>query len=295
MRKALCSLGVLWLLARGGVAVAQPGAQDPGVPPPPPDPTADPAMPPPAPPAPPEAAPVPPMQPMSMPPAVATTDPGIVQDANSGRGWLIPTALTPPAGTWSFTDFELLLVSVSYSPTDQLVLTGATVLPVVEDMPVMLFFSGKYKLFKSGRVHAALQGGLSSVWVDDDNATAAEIGGALTLCVDAPCHSYVSGFLGAGFAHEDQSAVPFLLGGTAAFRMARHLKLIVEADTGFIAGEIDAFANGFLFWYGVRFTSSFLGVDLGFAKPICTGDEDCDTGLPMGLPFVSFSYRNLNE
>ncbi|MGE0548323.1 MAG: hypothetical protein AB7R00_14760 [Kofleriaceae bacterium] len=292
MRSAFRSLASLvMVVAVGGVATAQPGAQDPSVPPaPPPDAPADPAPPPP-----PEPTPVAPAQAMSMPPPVSTVEPGIVQDANSGRGWLLPTALTPPAGTWSFTDFELLLVSVSYSPTDQLVLTGATVLPVVEDMPLTLFLSGKYKLFKSGRVHGAVQGMLNYVNVDDESATALELGGALTICIDAPCHSHISGFLGAGFAHEDQSAVPFVLGGSAAFRLAKHLKLVFEADTVFVTGDIDAFANGFLFWYGVRFTSSFLGVDLGFAKPICTGDEDCDTGLRMGLPFVSFSYRNLNE
>jgi hypothetical protein len=42
--------------------------------------------------------------------------------------------------------------------------------------------------------------------------------------------------------------------------------------------------------YGLRFTSSTIGVDLGFAKPLC---EDCDLEeLPMGFPFVSFTYRS---
>ncbi|MDQ3364789.1 MAG: hypothetical protein M3680_05110 [Myxococcota bacterium] len=72
------------------------------------------------------------------------------------------------------------------------------------------------------------------------------------------------------------------------YRVARLVKIVLEADTAFIAGEIDDTANGFLGWYGVRFTSRNIGVDLGFAKPICDG---CEDGLVMGFPFVSFTYR----
>jgi hypothetical protein len=276
------------------VALGQPGA-DPGSPPPPP---ADPSQPEaPPPPPPPMAQPVPaPVE--APPPAPASSVPaGVVNDANSGRAWLMPTALTPPAGTWSFSDFELLFVGMSYSVTDQLQLSAATLLPIVDDMPIWVLLNGKLAVVQAGRVHAAVQGAISIVDVQDAENEAVivgELGGALTYCIDDACHSHVSGFLGAGFARESESAVPLLLAASATFRLGKHVKAVFEADTGYIAGgEIDEFVDGFLFWYGVRFTSSFLGVDLGFAKPICDG---CDIDeLPMGFPFVSFTYRGLNE
>jgi hypothetical protein len=264
------------------------------MPPPPPDmaPPGEP-MPPPG-----EAMPQPPPPPPPAPVAVAATAPpstvdqGVVEDANAGRGWLAPTALTPPAGTWSFSDFELFVISAGYAVTDKVQVSATTLIPIVSDMPTWVLLNGKAQIIRAGKVRGAVQAALTYAGVDGDSATALELGGALTFCIDEACHSHISGFLGAGFAHEDQSAVPFMFAFEGAFRVGKHLKLILEADSGFVAGEIDAAADGFLAWYGVRFTSSFLGVDLGFMKPICDGCESDE--LPMGFPFVSFTYRNLN-
>src|SRR5213596_3632447 len=94
------------------LAFAQPGADDgTGSEAPPPPPAPAPVMAPPPPTA--------PMQPPQPPPAEEShVDKGILEDANAGRSWISPTALTEPAGTWTFSDFELLLASLQYSPTD---------------------------------------------------------------------------------------------------------------------------------------------------------------------------------
>lgn len=246
-----------------------------------------------------EAMPQPPPPPPGPPVAAVATaappsnvDQGVVEDANAGRGWLAPTALTPPAGTWSFSDFELFIISAGYAVTDKVQVSATTLIPIVSDMPTWVLLNGKAQIIRAGKLRGAVQAALTYAGVDGDSATALELGGALTYCIDDACHSHISGFLGAGFAHEDQSAVPFMFAFEGAFRVGKHLKLILEADSGFVAGEIDAAADGFLAWYGVRFTSSFLGVDLGFMKPICDGCESDE--LPMGFPFVSFTYRNLN-
>jgi hypothetical protein len=267
------------------VAFAQPGTDGNSEPPPPP-PEPMPAEAPPPPPPPQVAMPVAPPAPVA-----PTVDRGIIEDANAGRSWIAPTALTEPAGTWSFSDFELLAVSLAYSFTDQLSISATSLLPIVEDMPFFLLLNGKFQVVRSGNVRIAAQGAITHVRVDGDSATAGVIGGALTYCIDDACHSTVTGYVGAGIAHEDQSAVPLIVSGALALRAAKHVKVLIEADTGYIAGEINAAADGFLGWYGVRFTSSIIGVDLGFAKPFCDGCSD--TGLPMGVPFVSFTYRSL--
>src|SRR5512135_448696 len=85
--------------------------------------------PPPPPPAgPPATAPVmvapPPAVAAPAPEVTTTVDPGTLEDANAGRVAIMPTALTPPKGTFSFEDWELLLVTASYAVTDNLVISG---------------------------------------------------------------------------------------------------------------------------------------------------------------------------
>lgn len=289
-----------------GVSVAH--AQAPGDDPPPPEPEPAPepmpAEPLPAPPPPPAAVVAPVPAPPPVP--VSTVDKGVVEDANSGRNWLSPTALTPPAGTWTFSDFQLFVVSGGYAPTDNVYVSATTLLPVVSEMPFFGMLTGKFQVLRSGRIRAAAQ--LSGIYVSVDNETvdsmgniteesdsafAAVVGGALTLCLDDDCHSHLTGYVGAGFAQEDQSAVPFVASAALVYRATNRIKLMLEADTGFVLGEIDAAADGFLAWYGARFTSQSIGVDLGFAKPICEGCEIED--LPMGFPFIGFTYRSFKE
>jgi hypothetical protein len=281
---------VVLILGFTGVANAQPGAPDEEPPPPPVEP---PPPPPPSPPPPPPVAPIPVV--VAPAPQASTVDPGVVADANSGRSWLSPTALSAPAGTWSFSDFELLMVSGGYSFTDQFSISATTLLPVAEEMPFFGILSAKYQVIRSGRLRGAAQLAIFHLRDNDvdDSLTVANLGGALTLCLDDGCHSHLTGYLGAGFADQDQQAVPFVASAAIALRMGRHVKAVFELDTAFVAGDINETADGFLGWYGVRFTSKMIGVDLGFAKPICDGCED--DGLVMGVPFVSFTYRSFKD
>jgi hypothetical protein len=278
---------VVSLLMSGSVAYAQPGVD--GAPMPPPDDQA----PPPPPEAAPMLAPVPP--PVQAP--VSKVDKGVLDDANSGRAWLMPTGLSDPAGTWSFSDFELLLIGAGYAVTDELSVSLTTLLPITNDIPFWMLANVKYQIINSGRVRGAVQAAFTYSRDTSGSTTsslgAGEVGGALTLCLDDECHSHASGFLGAGFAQESDAAVPFLVAGSIAGRLNKHVKIVVEADSAFIAGKINETANGFLLWYGVRFTSRNIGVDLGLMKPIYDGSSN-DT-LVLGFPFVSFTYRSLKD
>src|SRR5665647_2600290 len=98
--RSTCSVGqmrrlplVACLLGFSTLAHAQPGAEPPTEPAPP----EAPLPPAPPPPAPTPIVVAPPV--VVAPPEVAapTVDKGVVDDANSGRSWLSPTALTPPA------------------------------------------------------------------------------------------------------------------------------------------------------------------------------------------------------
>ncbi len=237
----------------------------------------------------------PPPPPAPEPPS--TVDPGVLADANAGRTWLSPTALTPPAGSWFFQDHELLFIGGGYAPTDNFVFSVNTMIPLTEDFPLILFGTAKLQLVRAGRVRAAAHASVLHIGVDDSgddfDLTVASVGGVLTYCIDPGCHSLLNGYLAAGFALEDvdQSSVPFIANVGWVQRLGRRVKLVLEADTGFVVGEIDETSHGFLGWYGLRFTSANIGVDVGFAKPFC---DDCDdSGLPLGAPWLSFTYRDM--
>jgi hypothetical protein len=321
LKDLACSLVVV--MAVVGSVHAQPGGAPvaPPVPPPPPDASAPPpdttapdAVAPPAPAPAPGPAPVtappptgpagPPAGIMLPPPPPSNVDQGTLEDANAGRNWIAPTALMDPAGTWSFSDFELFVVGASYAPTDKISLSAATLIPVFEDQPFIGLFSAKVQVLKVGRVRLAVQAAATLVLdrsddIDEDGFTAGVLGGAGTLCLDAACRSHLTGYLAAGFARADESAVPFLVSGAGVFKVAKRVKIVVEADSAFVAGDINESADGFIGWYGVRFTSPSIGVDVGLMKPVFfdEGDDDdeFDDQFPLGFPFVSLTYRGLGE
>jgi hypothetical protein len=254
------------------------------------------------------------------PPAVAapapeettTVDKGTLEDANAGRVAIMPTALTPPKGAFSFEDWELFLISASYAVSDQLVISGTTMVPITSDV-YWGFISAKLQVVKQGNLRVAFQAGAAGATTKDtttqydsmgniigmtSTSTAGggfDLGAAATYCIDADCFSHVDGAVVAGLATHGNSSVPVgFLGGVVA-RISHKVRFIAEADTAHMFGNISGQANGFLGWYGLRFTSSQIGVDLTLVKPFCTDSSSCDTGstFPAGFPFVTFSYRSL--
>jgi hypothetical protein len=302
MRFAYVLAGVLTM---SSLAIAQ--APPPGEPPPAGPPGSEP-MPPPPPPAPPAGAPA---AVMAAPPAPVptTVDKGTLEDANAGRAWMSPTALTPPAGTWSFEDFELFLIGVSYAVTDNFVITGTTMVPITSDL-YWGFVSGKAQVLRAGSLRIAIQGGLAAAAAKDTTTTfdsmgnpistmstttttsGAEIGAAATLCLDVDCFSHIDGFVGTAFAYQNNSSVPVAFSASLVQKIGRRVRLVIEADTAHLFGDISGQANGILGWYGLRFTSRSIGVDAGLVKPFCS---DCSSdSFPLGFPIVSFSYRGID-
>lgn len=268
------------LVVSASVAMAQPEEPvEPGLAPPPsPEMVAPQPPPPPAPPAAPGS----------------TKEPGILEDANAGRSWLVPTALMPPAGTWWVSDFELFFAGAGYAPTDSTTVSVTTLLPIVEDMPLWALLSGSAQLVDAGQFKLAAHGTFTYFSESSGGSTLStyggSLGGAATYCLARDCYSHVTGYVAAAFAKDsDNSAVPFIVGGAGVFKVARRVRLVFEADSAFVLGEINENIDGFLGWYGVRFTSRNIGVDLGFTRPVGVGD----TGFVLGVPFVSFTYRGM--
>jgi hypothetical protein len=308
MRTWLVSLGVL--VFGLSVAHAQPAPDAPpdGTPPPPTAPS-----------GPPGATPAPAPAPAAAPAPIATTAPppsnidsGVLDDANAGRTWVAPTALSAPAGTWSFSDWELLVVGADYAPTNNLDVSAATVIPVASGQPFVLMLTGKLQLVHSGRLRLAAHAAFAYTGSTDNDSSGGvgTVGGVATVCLDDGCNSNASGYVGLGFATSGESEVPIALAGSVTARLGRHVKFVGEIDSAAVLGhEFDSFGEGFLFWYGLRFTSHNIGVDLGLMLPVFKGTTTntdingntttsdswqvgfVDGTFPIGFPVISFDYR----
>src|SRR5262249_58632803 len=93
--------------------------------------------------------------------AVPAPAPGATStDPNIDRGFLLPTAMTQPAGSVTYNNYELLLHGVTYGITDRVQASVTVLSPIVRDMPFVGFAAVKGRIVSTDRFHLALQGSL---------------------------------------------------------------------------------------------------------------------------------------
>jgi hypothetical protein len=221
-------------------------------------------------------------------------------DPNIDRAFLEPTAMTQPAGSLTYNNYELLLHGFTYGITDR-VQTSLTVLsPIVKDMPLLGIAAVKWQLLSASRFHLALQGSAGAIHVfsgdtlssSTSNAYLLGAGAFATYCLREDCASLVSvnasyeaglagGSLGNGV----------IFGGAIVQRLTPHVKLLgeVTGGTSKVSGADFSAIDGALVSYGVRFHTNRIASDVGFIKPVSFSGDNGD--FLLGLPFVSVSYR----
>jgi hypothetical protein len=223
-----------------------------------------------------------------------TSDDGIRSDANQDHAWYLPTGETVPQGAVVFTDWELLLAGFKYGATDNLELSAETLVPITSDFPVFVILGGKLRVLKADNVRVAINANVLYESYNSDNFTLGAVGGAASLCLDAGCHSLVTGgvqFMFGLNTNNSSGAFVFTPNVSLIGRLGKHVKALVELDgAGYHADNDTVLARGALLMYGMRFFSNEIAGDVGFARPVCT--SGCDTGsLLLGVPLITFSYR----
>jgi hypothetical protein len=237
----------------------------------------------------PPGAPMPPPAPVMQPPppAVVVTaqppgvDQGVIDDAMSPGAFLMPTALTEPAGTvtvslaeavdTSFNDSEAIHVSASYAITNTITLSGTMLLPSEANSLQIGMLSAKAQIIRANRLRVALHGAvLFGTATNAGSDEAGIVGGTATYCFDEACNSNASGYLGVGIFHDGGSGVPFLVSGSVTVQVAPHFKLVGEAVTGFSSSSVSGEDSGFIGFYGARLTHKNIGLNVGFVRPFGT-------------------------
>ncbi|TNF25777.1 MAG: hypothetical protein EP329_22490 [Deltaproteobacteria bacterium] len=222
------------------------------------------------------------------------------RDASVDRGFLMAHAETLGEGRWSINSYELFLLGVTYGFSDDFQASFTTSLPIVEDMPLLLSFAGKWAFFRSPTTVMAARAMIA--WVTDTGGGDDTIGaftGAVFVdhYLDADglfaLHGglTVGGAFGAGFSTGgvqvvDGAILAVELGVTLG--LGDSAKIYIEGQLpGFTDGEDLAFAKVVFVNYGVRFTGRTISGDVGFMRPV----GDVDDPFVLGWPFVALSAR----
>jgi hypothetical protein len=225
---------------------------------------------------------------------------GTSDDPNIDRGFLLPTAMTQPAGSVTYNNYELLLHGVTYGITDRVQASVTVLSPIVQDMPFLGFAAVKARIVSVDRFHLALQGSLGWGHSFQSSDTTRDIytggvGAFASYCLREDCSSLVSASATyqAAFPGSFSNRTDMVIyGGSIVHGVGRHFKLLGEvasaAGRGGSTGDIQN-VDGVLVGYGVRFHTDAIAADVGFMKPVSGGATDGD--FIMGLPFVSVSYR----
>jgi hypothetical protein len=286
------------------------------------------AQPPPPEPLPPLPAPLPPAAPTDAPAAIAPAPPVVVaqptsepspasdesaaaapagspepsfddvryRDAHADRVILGSTAETHPAGTFFFTDYEIVLLQMGYALTDAVQISVAGVPPFVRDQPYFFDFGLKVNVVRTAAFRAAFTG---AVDVATDGSTESQtilvgrVGAVGQFCFDDHCRSSLSANLGAAIASDSTSAVYPVYGSLGLIANVSPLVsfLIEPALLGAVPTSNGSGGAGFLFSYGLRIAGPRFGVDLAMGKPVAVTGDNLDNTFILGYPFVAFTYR----
>jgi hypothetical protein len=229
--------------------------------------------------------------------AAPTAAQGTADDPNIDRALLLPTAMTQPAGSATYNNYELFLHGFTYGVTDR-VQTSLTVLaPFVKDMPFFGLLAGKWQVASLPRLHVAVQGSaglLQSFTAGSERVTTLGVGAFTSVCLRADCSSLLSASATyqAAMASGDAGQM-IIYGGSIVHGVSEHVKLLAEltSATGRGPSTQDSFNNmpGLLASYGVRLHGTKLASDIGFIRPITTTGDNSE--FILGLPFASISYR----
>jgi hypothetical protein len=230
------------------------------------------------------------------PELTATPEPaGVKADPNIDRAFVLPTAMTQPAGSLTYNNYELLLHGLTYGITDRVQASVTVLSPISKDIPLFMIGSLKTRLLSAGAFHLALQGNAAFAHRFDngssDNDDVGSLGaGALgSVCLRDDCASLLSATAMYQLTLSGGGGHALIYGGSLVQRLGNHVKLLGELASGAQVGNGFDNAPGLLINYGLRFHGESIAADVGFIKPL-SSDGDSG-GLLMGLPFVNVSYR----
>jgi hypothetical protein len=214
-------------------------------------------------------------------------------DANTDRVILYSTAETQPAGTYYFSNYEIILLQVGYAVTDKLQVSLTGIPPLFTDQPYFFDVTAKYNLQRGDVFRSAVQVAFDTVVSpkSDPNSIFGVRAGLIgQFCLAADCLTSFTLNAGTLLNNRSNAVVPVYLAGGLLVHVTDVFKLMLEPNYAVAIGngKVDG-PSGFLLNYGLRLSGKQFGFDLAFIRPI--GSDS--SSFIMGVPMISFTYRTL--
>jgi hypothetical protein len=228
-------------------------------------------------------------------PAAQSETPGIAIDPNLDRSFLLPTAMTQPKSTLTYSNYELLFHGITYGITDHLQGSLTLLPPYVKDMPLIGSLALKGQIMSLEWLKIALQGSFSFTSESSSSDTNSSsslfgLGAFASACLVDDCSSLTS-FSTTLLVPDFNQSMLLAYSGSLTQRISSHAKLLVEIASASFKDDHRDFENapGLLINYGIRFHGKSYAADVGFMRPV--GDSFYNDEFVLGLPFLNFSYR----
>lgn len=219
-------------------------------------------------------------------------------DAAVDRNFILPSAETMARGELAFNSYQLFLAGLTYGFTDKAQLSLTTMLPIVEDIPLVLLAGFKVQVVRKNRFIFSIQPALSLVNEDGTTGGTLSVSFLLDFILDDAGKAVISiaemnSFLWGGSSGDIDlldDALLVLFSAGFNYRVHKYVKLMFEFlfVGGLVDGDAEIVEEATLFNYGVRFCGQTISVDLSFLRPL---DSDVADDFVMGIPYVAFSAR----
>ena len=214
------------------------------------------------------------------PPPPASAEP--VADPQGDRVLLLPTATTHPAGSFYFTNYELVIFQAGYAFTDA-TQVSVTVIPAPSESFTILDVSLKSSLYRGGLVRAAAIGSVSGAAGKDIGVQLlGRAGGVVQVCTSRRCESSLSLSSNVMLA----GALMIMVNGAGGiWRMSEHVSVLAELATMVPIGSQGGQFNGAVLGGGVRLHYTHWGFDFS-ALHVLDSTSDVST-----VPFLAMTWR----
>jgi hypothetical protein len=204
-----------------------------------------------------------------------------VVDPQGDRVVLLPTATTHPAGTFYFSNYELIIFQAGYAFTDATQLS-VTAIPAPNERLTLVDFTLKSSFYRGGLVRVAGLGSASGViGADVGTGFVGRVGGVAQVCLARRCESSLSlssNMLLIG-------TVLMVNGAGAIVRVSEHISLLGELATMIPVGTQGGQWNGGLVGGGLRLHYLHWGFDFTLLHAL---DSSSDAST---IPFLAMTWR----
>ena len=220
----------------------------------------------------------------AVPSPEARRQPGQDEDPSGQALFFMPTAFTPPKGSVVFRDFELLFLTLGYSPTNTTSIVAGAMLPFTSEFNAVTL-GVKQGLYQKANGAIALAGNVTIPISNEINEAAflwlLNAVASYRFADQIGVHVAAGGIGLQGSGEHTQS---LSMGFGTDVRLFPHLKFIGEVLHG--GTTFDPGSDGTLVDFGIRIYGERLSADIAGVRSL-----DDNMGDLWFLPLVSIGYR----